>query len=107
MGRFNIYLTDHSLSVRKGGVEKTILKRKRNKFKESIIEERGGECEICGTALEWADAQIHHVMPVCSCPELRFEKSNVVLLCRKCHYNIHKTEELERRLVTTAAAESI
>jgi hypothetical protein len=41
---------------------------------------------------------IHHIVSF-ACRELRAELSNLVLLCEKCHYWVHSTENTEREFI--------
>lgn len=43
-------------------------------------------CEVCGTS---KDIQIHHKKPVYLYPELEFEKSNLITLCKSKYWGFH------------------
>jgi len=47
------------------------------------------ECGICGCFLE-----AHHIKPFALYPELRFEVSNGITLCKKCHNKKPKGKEI-------------
>lgn len=38
----------------------------------------------------------HHILPVCTHPEHSYDVNNLVTVCNKCHYDIHKTLESEK-----------
>lgn len=49
-----------------------------------------GRCEACGTAHEKETMQMHHILPYGEFPRLAQKKWNLLLLCPRCHYIIHK-----------------
>lgn len=55
-----------------------------------IWEERDSWCEWCGTPIiEFNVANYHHIKPKSRFPELRLDKTNIVKICFKCHFNEH------------------
>ncbi len=63
----------------------------RQKFRSIIIQERGCKCERCGEVLtvngfNMNGLNIHHRMKIRTHPHLRFDRFNVLLLCKECHY---------------------
>ena len=51
-----------------------------------VISEVGG-CERCG-AIE--DLSVHHIKPRATHPELILERSNLEVLCQRCHKMAHE-----------------
>lgn len=47
-----------------------------------MVRRRDGVCVSCGTT---AGLTVHHVVPAREAPELAFDPSNLVTLCRPCH----------------------
>ena len=74
-----------------------IMRSLRNLFRETAAEVRrrdGFTCVLCG--VHGARLNVHHIEPWAKRPNLRFDKHNLVTLCRKCHVerahdgNVHK-----------------
>lgn len=66
------------------------------KFRKRFVMERveAGDyyCNHCHIAFRsTTDMQVDHIKPLQTHPDLKFEKTNLQLLCRKCH--IQKTKE--------------
>lgn len=59
-------------------------------WRKAVFEKGNYTCQICGQHGGCLNA--HHIKPFSIYPELRFEVSNGITLCRQCHINIHKTE---------------
>lgn len=58
-------------------------------------------CQHCGSRNKPGERfsfDIHHVVGF-ACVELRAELSNLVLLCEKCHYWIHSSENMEGKFI--------
>jgi len=47
-------------------------------------------CERCQRDLT---DEVHHIVPVSQAPELVFDRTNVIGLCRRCHYGVHHLGE--------------
>ena len=63
-------------------------------FRQAILKERNEKCEHCGKTLAELrlefprcqnQLQVAHIKSVLTFPKLRFERSNVELLCQACH----------------------
>lgn len=52
-----------------------------------------GYCQMCGTT---HTLQCHHIKPVREYPELAFNRSNIMVLCRTCH-EIKTRQEIQTR----------
>lgn len=78
------YLSYWKSSLEKRAAELTLGARSsgwrvvRNQAVEEI-----GECEVCGTKKE---LEAHHVVPYWINKALELVRSNLRVLCRKCHY---------------------
>ena len=48
-----------------------------------------GLCPECGKLFDIKEMELHHVLPWGRFPELRARKANMILLCHKCHKEIH------------------
>lgn len=71
----------------------------KRKVRDRLLDQNKGRCELCGSNLVQSNgtvhATIHHIKPVSLYPELKKDYSNLMLLCPKCHEDLHK--EIERR----------
>jgi len=60
-----------------------------------------GECEMCGITKK---LEVHHVVPYHISVSLRYDQSNLITLCRECHFrfghgrNWHKSNPDVRNL---------
>lgn len=78
-----------------------ILKRRRHKIKEALVEYKGGKCEICGYNKCIAALDFHHINPkkkdfniaqTTSYKNMNILKSEIdkcILVCANCHREIH------------------
>ncbi len=58
-------------------------------FINPIIRERDGyTCQNCSTNKS-GNFEVHHIFDFATYPELKFEKSNLITLCKTCHDNFH------------------
>ena len=68
------------------------------KFCSMIRRERGAVCQRCGRPEDWTRQQtklhVHHVLKVRTHRHLRFEKSNVFILCQPCHVKHEMVSEI-------------
>lgn len=57
-------------------------------------------CTRCGSPKKGRRSlHAHHIKPWAGNPTLRFDESNVVTLCRKCHEWVHSTLNINRELL--------
>jgi len=58
------------------------------KFKNYILEkfDHKVKCEICGVK---KNLELHHLKPVATFPELKYDEKNICLLCPVCHSLTH------------------
>ena len=54
----------------------------------SIRKRDGLRCTSCGRA--GGELQVHNILPWAEFPDLRFEPSNLITLCRQCHIDEHR-----------------
>lgn len=78
----------------KGGVTQiNILLRNSQQYKlwrRSAFERDNYTCQSCGKE---GHVEVHHIKPFSINPELRFEISNGITLCKDCHKKVHKDEK--------------
>ena len=65
-------------------------KKKWLRLKEEIYNERGRECEICGSQI---GLNVHHILPRSEYPSLNFDKENLIILCKDCHKKMHEEDK--------------
>lgn len=57
--------------------------------KKKLYERQGRVCLECGQHIEYRDIELHHVLPYSRFPELKTSIRNSVLLCHRCHKEVH------------------
>ena len=58
--------------------------------RNAVWEAQGHKCPICGTEFQsHKDMEAHHALPWARFPELRNKRENIVMLCHRCHKEIH------------------
>lgn len=58
-------------------------------IKHVLWQERKHECALCKKALEYKQAQVHHVLPYHRFPDLATKRNNMIFVCNDCHREIH------------------
>lgn len=71
------------------GVGETAKKRNNYTYRQwrKRILERDKVCQICGSD---KNLEVHHIKPFAEYTELRTEDRNGVVLCKKCHRDLHR-----------------
>lgn len=60
-------------------------------IKVFILSRRGNRCEHCGrSAADGHYLELHHIQPVSERPDLVHDPTNILLLCRECHLQLHQ-----------------
>ena len=57
--------------------------------KHKLYERQGGKCPHCGQPFEYEAMELHHVLPLARFPELGQSIRNGIMLCHKCHKEVH------------------
>ena len=71
------------------GIGETAKKRNNyayRKWRQGIID-RDKVCQQCGSN---KNLEVHHIVGFADAPELRMCDDNAIVLCRKCHRQLHK-----------------
>ena len=66
------------------------LARRLRELRNRRFRRTHGHCEICGNPSEKETMQLHHILPYGEFPNLGQKRWNLLLLCPRCHYLIHK-----------------
>lgn len=61
-------------------------------FRKSVFKRDSWSCQECGNKGVYLEA--HHIKPFATYPELRFEISNAITLCKPCHSKKPKGKEV-------------
>lgn len=57
-------------------------------WRTNVFSRDGFKCQICGQV--GGELNAHHIKPFAKYVKLRYEISNGITLCKKCHINVHK-----------------
>lgn len=71
-----------------GEARKVINNSRWRAFRKRIILRDGGYCQRCYIKFHryvFDDLEVHHIIPRVENPEMAFEESNVITLCRACN----------------------
>jgi len=65
------------------------------------VKKNGNGCDVCGVKNPKGGFQAHHIYPKSYYQNLAYDESNGVVLCIKCHDNLHDMISLEKCNPTT------
>lgn len=92
----NAYMRQYN--KRQQEVQKPIKTARWHKLRRYIIQRDKGICQRC-LALKGifnsADLQVHHIKPRIKFPELMFDESNLITLCKTCNLELGTQEHLD------------
>lgn len=77
---------------------KVIRSGKWKTFRKRIIERDGGHCQRClikYNLITTSNLEVHHIKPRDRYPELTFEETNCVTLCKTCNLQLGTQETLD------------
>lgn len=80
-----LYVIPCSRSNRGVGIARRMKTLHNRRYKST-----DGCCELCGKHFEYDQMQMHHILPLAEFPRFGRKHWNVLMLCRHCHYMIHK-----------------
>ncbi len=78
-----------------------LSRKKLRRYKQT-----GGCCQICGHHGEIGQMEMHHILPIAVFPELGNEITNMILLCRQCHFLVHHNPMLNLKLMSRQATQN-
>lgn len=90
LGPLRIYITNRRMKSR--GVHESLRHRNKSRLgylRRDIYRKNGGCCQACGRHYDLKRLELHHVIPINVRPDLINKRSNVRLLCHKCHLAAH------------------
>lgn len=96
-GEDSEFYKNGNFTLEQGPFRKKVTRWSRGYLNE-ILNKQGGKCAITGLTLDREFAEVDHIIPVYSNPELAFEVSNLQVISREEHVKKTKKEELESRL---------
>ena len=68
-------------------------------LRATCLEEQHNECQMCKINGLYEEATVgHHIQYVREHPELALTKSNIMCLCKECHYQIHHSIKYKKQL---------
>lgn len=74
--------------------------------RSAVFEAQGHRCAICGREFETHKAmEAHHALPWHRFPELRNRRENIVMLCHRCHKEVHCNPYKEIAMMEAKASE--
>ena len=73
--------------------------------KRKLYERQGGKCPHCGQPFDYEAMELHHVLPLSRFPELGQSIRNGIMLCHRCHKEVHCNPWLNIKLMKAKAAE--
>ncbi len=77
---------------------KVLTTTKWRNFRKGIIQRDGAVCQRClikYNMITSSNLEVHHIKPRINYPELTFERSNCVTLCKQCNTQLGKKEQLD------------
>lgn len=77
---------------------KALTTAKWSMFRKRIIERDSCHCQRClakYNLIETNNLQVHHIKPRIKYPELMYEETNCVTLCKQCNLELGTKEELD------------
>lgn len=57
--------------------------------KKKLYERQGGRCPHCGQPFDYDKLELHHILPLARFPELGQSIRNGIMLCHRCHKEVH------------------
>lgn len=74
--------------------------------RKAVFEQQGHRCYLCGKeARSYKYLEAHHTLPVCRFPELIDDPENIMMLCHRCHKEVHINPFKNAQLMKAKAKE--
>ena len=108
--QWRLYLSKCDLRVEKHpeithGQTRGNLGKRMRELRNTRYHQTGGCCEHCGKPFPKEAMQMHHILPYVTFPKFARQHYNVIMLCPRCHYIIHKDLMWQMDLIQKVARE--
>ena len=107
IGRLYFYISNCRMKKRpirdlmyQGAAQDHVIENKRK-----LYERQGGRCPHCGQPFEYEQLELHHVLPLSRFPELGQSIRNGIMLCHRCHKEVHCNPYLNIQMMEDKAKE--
>lgn len=57
------------------------------RWRKQVLAKCGKKCQMCGST---ENIEVHHIVPIAENKDLRYAVDNGMVLCRKCHKEVHR-----------------
>ena len=105
-GRWYVTFSNVNVKIRRPSARDDVTKRAIiRRFKQVLYKRQGGVCAECGASLEGKPMEMHHILSVWRYPEYRHNIHNLMLLCPRCHQEIHNNPFRNAAMIEAKAAE--
>lgn len=58
-------------------------------LRKCLLDEWNGICPMCGQVRQPKEMRMHHKLPYSRFPKLKYDRDNLILLCKGCHKELH------------------
>lgn len=73
--------------------------------KHKLYDRQGGVCPHCGQPFDYEAMELHHILPLARFPELGQSIRNGIMLCHRCHKEVHCNPYLNIQMMEDKAKE--
>ena len=107
IGRLYIYISNCRMKKRakRDLLYKDHVKDHCIENKHKLYERQGGRCPHCGQPFEYEQLEMHHILPLGRFPELGQSIRNGIMLCHRCHKEVHSNPWKNIQMMTEKAKE--
>lgn len=90
IGAIHFYISTHRL--KNPGRERIRQKAKHaiEAIKRQRYRQQEGRCEVCGQKFPRNRLEMHHIATISERPDLVDKPTNLLMVCRACHMQLHK-----------------
>ena len=73
--------------------------------KRKLYDRQGGKCPHCGLPFDYEQMELHHILPVGRFPKLGGAIRNSIMLCHRCHKEVHMNPWMNIQMMKAKAEE--